>query len=376
MKHQPYTSRRQHLLGQLGNGIAIVATAPERVRNRDTHHPYRFDSYFWYLTGFPEPEAVVVLCGGEQPQSILFCREKNEEREIWEGYRHGPEAAREAFGFDQCYPIAELDKKLPELMADRSALWHSIGHDPEWDQKVSAALNAVRTQSRAGKRAPREIHDLRALLDDMRLTKDRSEQDTMRRAANISSAGHVRAMRHCRPEMAEYELEAELTHEFRRRGANGHAYTPIVAGGANACVLHYVDNNRLLPEHGLVLIDAGCELEGYAADITRTFPVNGRFSPAQRDTYEVVLAAQLAAIAAIRPGVSFMAYHDAAVRILAQGMIDLGLLKGSWMASSKMGITSASTCTAPATGWDWTYMTRANTRKTTRAANGSNWRRA
>lgn len=217
---------------------------------------------------------------------------------------------------------------------------------------------------------------MRALLDDMRLTKDRSEQDTMRRAANISSAGHVQAMRHCRPEMAEYELEAELTHEFRRRGANGHAYTPIVAGGANACVLHYVDNNRLLPEHGLVLIDAGCELEGYAADITRTFPVNGRFSPAQRDTYEVVLAAQLAAIAAIRPGVSFMAYHDAAVRILAQGMIDLGLLKGSWMASSKMGITSASTCTAPATGWDWTYMTRANTRKTTRAANGSNWRRA
>lgn len=329
MKHAPFSTRRQHLLARLGDGIAIVPTAPERVRNRDSHHPYRFDSYFWYLTGFPEPEAVLVLCGGDAPQSILFCREKNEEREIWEGFRHGPGAACAAFGFDACYPIGELGQRLPDLMADRSTLWHSIGHDPEWDAQVSAALNAVRAQSRAGKRAPREIRDLRALLDEMRLIKDSSELTTMRHAAAISSAGHARAMRHCRPEMAEYELEAELTHEFRRRGADGHAYTPIVAGGANACVLHYVDNDRLLPEGGLVLIDAGCELDGYAADITRTFPVGGRFSAAQRDAYEIVLAAQTAAIAAIRPGASFMAYHDAAVRVLAQGMIDLGLLKGT-----------------------------------------------
>ncbi len=329
MTHSPFAARRQHLADQIGNGVAIIPTAPERVRNRDTHHPYRFDSYFWYLTGFPEPEAVLVVAGGDRPQCILFCREKNEEREIWDGYRHGPEGARETFGVDLAYPIGELEQRLPELIADRSALWHSLGHDSEWDTRIAAALNAVRAQSRAGKRAPREIRDLRAVLDGMRLIKDSSEIGTMRRAAAISSAGHARAMRHCRPGMAEYELEAELTHEFRRRGAAGHAYTPIVAGGANACVLHYIENDRILPENALVLIDAGCELDGYAADITRTFPVNGRFSPAQRDCYEIVLAAQEAAIAAVRPGASFMAYHEAAVRILAQGMADLKLLPGS-----------------------------------------------
>ncbi len=329
MKHAPFSARRARLAAQLGDGVAVVPTAPERVRNRDTHHPYRFDSYFWYLTGFPEPEAVVVIVGGERPQSILFCREKHEEREIWDGYRYGPAAAGEAFGFDAAFPVGELDQRLPELIADRTTLWHSLGHDADWDARIAAALNAVRTQTRAGKRAPREIRDLRAALDAMRLIKDDSELDTMRRAAAISSAGHARAMRHCRPEMAEYELEAELTHEFRRRGADGHAYTPIVAGGANACILHYVENDRLLPDGGLVLIDAGCEVDGYAADITRTFPVNGRFSPAQKDAYEIVLAAQAAAIAAIRPGASFMAYHDAAVRVLAQGMIDLGLLSGT-----------------------------------------------
>jgi len=329
MTHTPFAARRQRLADQIGNGVAVIPTAPERVRNRDTHHPYRFDSYFWYLTGFPEPETVLVVTGGDRPQSILFCREKNEEREIWDGYRHGPEGARETFGVDAAYPIGELDQRLPELIADRSTLWHSLGHDEEWDRRIAAGLNAVRAQSRAGKRAPREIRDLRALLDGMRLVKDDSELETMHRAAAISAAGHARAMRHCRPGMAEYELEAELIHEFRRRGADGHAYTPIVAGGANACVLHYIENNRVLPENGLVLIDAGCELDGYAADITRTFPVNGRFSPAQRDCYEIVLAAQQAAIDAVRPGASFMAYHDAAVRVLAQGMIDLKLLDGS-----------------------------------------------
>ena len=329
MTHSPFAARRQHLADQIGNGVAIIPTAPERVRNRDTHHPYRFDSYFWYLTGFPEPEAVLVVAGGDRPQCILFCREKNEEREIWDGYRQGPEGARETFGVDLAYPIGELEQRLPELIADRSALWHSLGHDSEWDTRIAAALNAVRAQSRAGKRAPREIRDLRAVLDGMRLIKDSSEIGTMRRAAAISSAGHARAMRHCRPGMAEYELEAELTHEFRRRGAAGHAYTPIVAGGANACVLHYIENDRILPENALVLIDAGCELDGYAADITRTFPANGRFSPAQRDCYEIVLAAQEAAIAAVRPGASFMAYHEAAVRVLAQGMLDLKLLTGS-----------------------------------------------
>ena len=329
MKHEPYSSRRYALLKHIGDGVAIIPTAPERVRNRDSHHPYRFDSYFWYLSGFPEPEAVIVLIGGRAKKSILFCRDKNEEREVWEGFRYGPDAARDAFGFDEAYSFSSFESMLPELIANHKALWYALGHDSAWDAKVVAALNSVRAQARAGKHAPSKIRDLRQPLDRMRLVKDAHEIDLMRRAADITSAGHARAMRHCRPGQAEYELEAELTHEFRRRGAGGHSYNPIVAGGANACVLHYVDNDKLLAEHALVLIDAGCELEGYAADITRTFPVGGCFNGAQRDAYEIVLAAQLAAIAAIKPGASFSAYHDAAVRVLVQGMIDLKLLAGS-----------------------------------------------
>lgn len=329
MNHPPYSTRRQQLIDQLGDGVAVVPTAPERVRNRDSHHPYRFDSYFWYLSGFPEPEAVVVLVGGKTPRSILFCREKNAEKEVWDGFRHGPEAACSAFGFDEAHAISELEAKLPELIANRQTLWHSLGHDAEWDAKISAALNAVRAQSRAGKRAPGEIRDLRGLLDVMRLTKDAHEMAIMRRAADIASAGHVRAMRACRPGMAEYELEAELSYEFRKRGADGHAYTPIVASGANGCILHYIENDKLLAEHSLVLIDAGCELGGYASDISRTFPVSGRFSAAQKDVYEIVLAAQAAAIAAVRPGAAFSAYHDAALRVLVQGMLDLKLVTGT-----------------------------------------------
>ena len=328
MKHEPYSSRRQILLATIGDGVAIIPTAPERIRNRDSHHPYRFDSYFWYLTGFPEPEAVAVLIGGKEPRSILFCREKNEEREVWDGFRHGPAAAQDAFGFDEAFPIAELEQRLPDLLANRDTLWHALGHDPAWDARIVAALNAVRAQTRAGKRAPAQIHDLRQPLDRMRLVKDAHELDIMRRAAAITAAGHVRAMRACRPGLAEYELEAELSYEFRKRGADGHSYSPIVAGGANACVLHYVENNKLLADNTLVLIDAGCELAGYAADITRTFPVNGRFGGPQRDVYEIVLAAQAAAIAAIRPGAPFIAYHDAALRVLVRGMVDLGLLAG------------------------------------------------
>ncbi len=332
MTHAHFLARRKRLLQTIGNGLAIIPTAPEMVRNRDAHFPFRFDSYFWYLSGFPEPEAVVVLVGAQGKQkakSILFCREKHEEREIWDGYRYGPKAAKVAFGFDAAYPIEQLDQKLPELLVDRDSLWHAIGHDAEWDARITKALNAVRAQTRAGKRAPRAIHDLRAELDAMRLIKDSAEAAIQQRAADIASAGHARAMRACRPGMAEYELEAELTYEFRKRGADAHAYTPIVAGGANACVLHYVENNKLLNDHTLVLIDAGCEVEGYAADITRTFPVNGRFSPAQKDVYEIVLAAQDAAFAATAPGRHFMEAHDAAVRVLTQGLVDLKLLTGN-----------------------------------------------
>lgn len=331
MSHAHFLARRQRLLKAIGNGVAIIPTAPEVVRNRDAHYPYRFDSYFWYLSGFPEPEAVIVLVGAQGKQkakSILFCRDKHEEREIWDGYRYGPKAAKSAFGFDAAFSIEQLDKKLPELLVDRDTLWHAVGHDAGWDARIAKALNEVRAQTRAGKRAPRAIHDLRAELDAMRLIKDEAELAMMQRAADIASAGHARAMRACRPGMAEFELEAELSYEFRKRGADGHAYSPIVAGGANACVLHYVSNDKLLNDHTLVLIDAGCEVEGYAADITRTFPVNGRFTPAQKDVYEIVLAAQAAAFAATAPGRHFMEAHDAAVRVLTQGLVDLKLLAG------------------------------------------------
>ena len=328
MTHAHFLARRKRLLKTIGNGVAIVPTAPEVIRNRDAHHPFRFDSYFWYLSGFPEPEAVLVLVGGNKPKSILFCREKHEEREIWDGYRYGPKAAKAAFGFDAAYPIEQLARKLPELLVDRDSLWHAFGHDADWDKRIAAALNDVRAQSRAGKRAPRSMHDLRTELDAMRLIKDDAEAGIQQRSADIASAGHARAMRACRPGMAEYALEAELTYEFRKRGADAHAYTPIVAGGANACVLHYVENNKLLNDNTLVLIDAGCELEGYAADITRTFPVNGRFNAAQRDVYEIVLAAQNAAFAATAPGRHFMEGHEAAVRLLTQGLVDLKLLSG------------------------------------------------
>lgn len=325
----PFRQRRLSLLARMGEGVAVIPTAPEQVRNRDTTFPFRADSYFHYLTGFPEPEAVLVLIAGNTPQSILFCRDKDVEKEIWDGFRHGPEGAREVFGFDAAHPIKDLDAQLPELLADQPALWYSLGHDAAWDARIAAALNAVRAQSRAGKRAPHSIRDVRAALDEMRLVKDAHEIALMREAARIASAAHRRAMRCAAPGKHEYEIEAEFLHEFRARGCQAPSYPPIVAGGANACVLHYVDNNRVLNDGDLLLIDAGCELDGYASDITRTFPVNGKFSGPQADIYDLVLDAQAAAIAALKPGASFLDPHTAAVRVLAQGMIDMKLLEGS-----------------------------------------------
>ena len=329
MDISPFRQRRLSLLARMGEGVAIIPTAPERVRNRDTTFPYRADSYFHYLTGFPEPEAVLMLIAGSAPQSILFCREKDVAKEIWDGFRHGPDGAREAFGFDAAHSIAELDAKLVELLANQPALWFSLGHDAAWDARITAALNAVRAQARSGKRAPAAIRDVRAALDEMRLVKDDHEIGLMRQAATIACDAHRRGMRFAAPGRFEYEIEAEFLHEFRRRGSQFPAYSPIVAAGANACVLHYVDNNRRLADGELLLIDAGCELDGYASDITRTFPVNGRYSGPQADVYDLVLDAQAAAIAAIRPGATFHDPHAAAVRVLAQGMIDLKLLDGS-----------------------------------------------
>ncbi|MGD9951433.1 MAG: aminopeptidase P N-terminal domain-containing protein, partial [Burkholderiales bacterium] len=254
---------------------------------------------------------------------------KNAEREIWDGFRHGPEGARERFGFVEAHPVGEHDAKMAELLADREALWTAVGVDADWDARVMRWLNAVRAQARAGVVAPHSLRDLHAPLDEMRLVKDAHELALMRRAAAISASAHRRAMLAARPGVNEYEVEAELLHEFRRRGAQFPAYWPIVAGGANACVLHYVQNDAPLADGALLLIDAGCELDGYAADITRTFPVNGRFSGAQREVYEIVLAAQRAAIDKVRAGNAWNEPHDAAVRVLAQGMLDLKLLAGT-----------------------------------------------
>ncbi|MGH8703811.1 MAG: aminopeptidase P N-terminal domain-containing protein, partial [Burkholderiales bacterium] len=293
------------------------------------HFPYRYDSHFYYLTGFPEPEAVLVVIAGAEPKSLLFCREKDAEREIWEGMRFGPEAARERFGFDEAHPIAALDEKIALLLADQPALYFPVGADAAWDARAMLWLNAVRANVRAGVCAPERVHDVRALVDEMRLVKDAHELGLMRRAAAISAAAHRRAMQAARPGRFEYELEAELLYEFRRRGAQFPAYWPIVAGGANACVLHYVSNDAELREGDLVLIDAGCELAGYASDLTRTHPVNGRFSAAQREVYELVLSAQRAAIEKVRAGNAWNEPHDAAVRVLAQGLLDMKLISGS-----------------------------------------------
>ncbi|MBP9712891.1 MAG: Xaa-Pro aminopeptidase [Sterolibacterium sp.] len=329
----PFIARRARLLERMqqhGGGLAVIPTAVEQTRNRDTHFPYRPDSYFHYLSGFDEPEAVLLLIAHEsQSQSILFCREKDDSREVWDGFRWGPDAAREQFAFDACHPIARFEEKLVELLADQPALWFSLGQDAAWDARISAALNAVRAQTRLGKRAPTQLHDVRATLDEMRLIKDAAEITLMRRAATIAAEAHRRAMRATRPGVYEYAIEAELLHEFRRQGCQFPAYSSIVAGGSNACILHYVGNDQPLKAGELLLIDAGGELDGYASDITRTFPVSGRFSGAQADVYQLVLDAQTAAIAAIRPGASFIEPHDAAVRVLAQGMLDLKLLHGS-----------------------------------------------
>jgi len=324
-----YAERRARLAARIKRGIAIIPTAPERARNRDSHYPYRYDSYFYYLTGFIEPEAVLVVIAGDQPKSVLFCRDKDVEREIWDGFRYGPQQAREVFGFDQSHPVGELDARMPDLLANQPQLCCHLGSDEPWDVRVLGWLNAVRAQVRNGVAAPAAISDVRTVLDDMRLVKDAHELDVMRRAAQISTSAHKRAMRAAAAGRAEYEIEAELLHEFRHGGAQAPAYTSIVAGGANACVLHYVQNDARLNAGELLLIDAGCELDGYASDITRTFPVNGKFSAAQRDIYQLVLAAQAAAIAEVVPGASWNAPHDAAVRVLAQGLIEFGLCKGS-----------------------------------------------
>jgi len=313
----------------MGTGVAVLQAAPERVRNRDAHHPYRFDSYFYYLSRFPEPEAILVIIAGPAPRTILFCRDKDLERETWDGFRYGPDGARETFEVDEAHSIADADNLVPRFLENQEVMFYEVGSDVAWDNRVIGWLNAVRTKARSGVGAPEKIRDIRSILDEMRLVKDASEIKTMQQAASISAQAHCRAMKTTRPGLSEYEVEAELLHEFRRSGSQSPAYTSIVAGGANACVLHYVENNAVLNDGDLLLIDAGCELNGYASDITRTFPVNGRFSGPQRDIYELVLAAQAAAIEQVRPSNEWEDPHRAALDVLVQGFIDLGLCKGT-----------------------------------------------
>ncbi|MBA3696111.1 MAG: aminopeptidase P N-terminal domain-containing protein [Methylotenera sp.] len=324
-----FQQRRIKLTQAMGEGLAIIPTSPETVRNRDSHYPYRFDSYFYYLTGFKEPESVVLLVAGKQNKSILFCRDKDLEREIWDGFRYGADAARDAFGFDEAYSINELDATVLKLLANQPKLYFSLGENASWDARVTSWLNTLRNQVRNGVGVPDDISDVCKLIDEMRLYKSLYEQNIMRKSANIAAAAHNRAMKFTRPGMMEYEMEAEFLHEFYRNGAQSPAYTSIVAGGANACTLHYNANNAKLNDGDLLLIDAGCELEGYASDITRTFPINGKFSAVQKDVYELVLNAQAAAIAKVNSENHWNAPHEAALDVLIQGFIDLKLCKGS-----------------------------------------------
>jgi Xaa-Pro aminopeptidase len=325
-----FARRRKQLMRIVGSdGICIVPAAPERLRNNDSHYPYRQDSDFHYLTGFAGPEAVLALIPGrEHGEAILFCRERDPEREAWDGARAGQEGAVADYGMDDAFPIADIDDILPGMLEGRSRVYYHFGRDADFDVQLIGWVNRVRARVKQGARAPHEFVALGHILHDLRLYKTRDELRVMRKAAQIAAGAHLRAMRTVRPGMNEHEIEAELLHEFRRRGAVP-SYEPIVGGGANGCVLHYRANNAPLRDGDLLLIDAGAEYECYASDITRTFPVNGKFSPEQRALYDVVLAAQRAAIAEVRPGRPFGAYHDAAVRVICAGLIKLGLLKGS-----------------------------------------------
>ena len=326
-----YRRRRRALLRAMGPGsLAVLPAAKEVVRNRDVHHPYRQDSDFWYLTGFAEPEAILVLVPGrKEGEQILFCRPRDEEKELWDGPRAGVEGARAHYGADEAHPIEEADELLPKLLENRERIFYPLARDPELDLRVMEWLHEVRGKTRSGVRAPFELVSSDRLLHEQRLIKDAAEIRIMRKAASISVAAHRRVMRACRPGRWEYELEADFVHACAERGGRFQSYPPIVGSGANACVLHYVDNRHQLRDGDLVLIDAGCEYAGYASDITRTFPVNGRFSPPQRELYELVLAAQRAAIAKAVPGNRWDAPHKAAVRTLTKGLVELGILEGT-----------------------------------------------
>lgn len=330
MEFEEFSRRRRRLMEMVGRGgIAILPTAVERIRNRDVHFPFRPDSDFFYLTGFPEPEAVAVFVPGRaQGEFVLFCRERDPERETWDGRRAGLEGACATYGADDAFPITDLDDILPGLLENRERIFYTMGFDPEFDQRVLGWLNRVRGKARQGVNAPEEFVTLAHVIHELRLYKSRTETKTMRRAAEIAAEGHRQAMLACRPGMYEYQIEAVLNHSFTQAGSRAPAYPAIVGGGVNGCILHYRENDCVLQDGDLLLIDAGAELDCYASDITRTFPINGEFTDLQREVYEVVLESQLAAIAQCMAGNHWDDPHQAAVKVLTRGLVNLGLLKG------------------------------------------------
>ncbi|KPW77129.1 Aminopeptidase P [Pseudomonas syringae pv. coriandricola] len=325
-----YARRRKALMAQMEpNSIAILPAAAVAIRNRDVEHVYRQDSDFQYLSGFPEPEAVVVLIPGrEYGEYVLFCRERNPERELWDGLRAGQEGAIRDFGADDAFPISDIDDILPGLIEGRDRVYSAMGSNPEFDRHVMDWINVIRSKAHLGAQPPKEFVALDHLLHDMRLYKSAAEIKVMRHAAEISARAHVRAMQACRAGLHEFSLEAELDYEFRRGGSKMPAYGSIVASGRNGCILHYQQNDAVLKDGDLVLIDAGCEIDCYASDITRTFPVSGRFSPEQKAIYELVLKSQYAAFDAIGPDKHWNQAHEATVQVITAGLVELGLLQG------------------------------------------------
>ena len=330
MDIKEFKRRRKRLMDMIGDeSIAILPTASVHIRNNDVEFPFRPDSDFYYLTGYPEPEAVAVIIP-DRPHGeyVLFCRERDAKKETWDGKRAGLEGACEIYGADDAFPIEDMDDILPNLLEDRERIFYTMGNDAVFDQRVLSWVNEVRDKARAGINAPDEFISLTHILHDMRLYKSRQEISAMRKAARISAVAHKSAMQACQPGLMEYQVEAELVHKFMQQGARISAYPSIVGGGANSCILHYTDNNDELKDGDVLLIDAGAEYEGYASDITRTFPVNGKFTQAQKDIYQVVLNAQLAAIEQVKPGNHWNDPHKAAIKAVTQGLVELGILKG------------------------------------------------
>jgi Xaa-Pro aminopeptidase len=328
IKQKEYAKRRRQLMRMAGeDSIIILLAAPARVRNNDAYYPYRQDSDFLYLTGFREHDAVLVMIpDGNDGQCMLFCRSRDPEREMWDGVMVGPDSAVSKYGMDQAFDFSEVEKRLPELLHDRDRIYYDLGRNPTFDQRLIGWLNEFRGKSRKNFHAPEEIHALDHMLHDMRLYKSREELSAMRRSAKVAIEAHEHAMKLCAPGLNEADIHAELLHTFTRHHCEP-SYMPIVGGGANGCVLHYITNRDLLKDGDMLLIDAGAEYDGYASDITRTFPINGKFSPEQRDLYEVVLAAQAAGIKQAYAGNQWQDMHDAAVRVATEGMISLGILE-------------------------------------------------